>query len=178
MQALASQAAQGVSGLVWLVLLHSVWLGLALSAFVALLFQGRPVLSHGAKRGILMAALGLVVVGSGTLAALQSLGDWRGAGLVPGRMPVEVMVSSGSSHSTLQGVSSATPADQGRAVRRSHPWIRTFGLIVEGVSNAAQAVRPLAVAIWGVVVLSLSSVLGLGVRGVVRLRHAASEAPR
>ena len=83
MQAIAIEATQGmIGGLLWLALLHGLWIGLAAAGGVALAFQAGKPLAHRARHATLLAALSLVAVAPPALSALQYLADGRRPGNV------------------------------------------------------------------------------------------------
>ncbi|APW62259.1 M56 family metallopeptidase [Paludisphaera borealis] len=178
MQALAIEAAPGMSGgLLWLALLHGLWLGLAAAGVVALVFQARWTLSHRARHAILLGALGLVAIGPPVLSAFQRLADWRDPGVDPMGMETLVAMSSDPSAIYAPAATSAPATLHPGEVSPVAKLRRSLSAALDRISAFAQAARPAALAVWSLAVLGLTAVLALGVRGLSRLRREASPAP-
>ena len=179
MQALATEAIQGLSGgLVWLGLLHSLWLGLVTAALVALVFQTRWALSHRSRHATLLVALGVVAFSPVVLTAVQYL--------TAGQRSEDVSVSAATAAVILPGQSTTRPRDESSVaaapfsggVSRTVPLFRFLGFTLDRLVVVTRAVQPYALAAWSLVVLGLSVVMALGVKGLHRLCREASPAPR
>jgi len=178
MQALAIEAIPGlIGGLLWLVLLHGLWLGLATAGVVALVFQFRWRLSHRGRRAILLAALGLVAIGPPVLAAAQGLIDWRRPAVDPASdAALVVVVSSARSAGLAPGLVAAT-AERREVPHRPSIFRRSLGVALDRMIRIVEAARPSALGTWSLIVLGLSAVLALGAGRVGRLCHEAFPAP-
>ncbi len=63
--------------LVWLALIHSLWIGLLVAAAAALITQSAPRVSHRARHAILVVAMLLAALGPVAMTAWQYLGPAR-----------------------------------------------------------------------------------------------------
>lgn len=178
MQALALEAIQGMTGgLLWLALLHALWIGLAAAGGVALAFQaGRPF-AHRARHAGLLAALGLVAVGPPALSALQYLADVRR----PEHIPIgaeETFVGStpplGVERTTAGDVS---PTARFEEVSTSATLGRRLNHGLDRLIRIIEAARPFGLIVWSLTVAGLAAVLAFGARGLSRLRREARPAP-
>jgi len=177
LHATAAEAIQGLTArLAWLGLLHSLWLGLAAAALVALTFQARRLLSHRTRHALLFAALSAVALGPPALALAHAAVAARRSERVPTAAPPSVALAvetAGRPHqapfpSATPDLRGANPADR---------WLRPLQATLECATSVAQTIRPFALAAWSLTVLSLSAVLALGVSGLNRLKRDAADAP-
>src|SRR5262249_29911708 len=66
------EALEGLTGrLVTLGLVHAGWVGLLVAAILSLAFQCLPLRSHRARHDLLMAAMGLIVIGPMAVVAIH-----------------------------------------------------------------------------------------------------------
>jgi beta-lactamase regulating signal transducer with metallopeptidase domain len=178
MPALALEAIQGISGrLLWLSLLHSLWLGLILAALVALVFQVRWTLTHRARHAILLTALCLVAAGPPALTVAQYCADWRQSGrdAILAKMAVAVQTEPTEARGPAPSVATATPRREEASSLTS--LVRSLLIPLDKMTDIARTVRPYALTAWSVIVLTLTAVLPVGLRGLNRLRRDASSAP-
>jgi hypothetical protein len=177
MPAFAPEAFDGLIGrLLWLALVHSLWIGLLTASAVALIFQFASRLSHRARHAILAVAMLVVAWGPGAVAIVQHLAFSRAA-----------EVGSPGDETTLEVIAGG-PADGG-----SNPGVSptkqqpVVGLIpargsqlLSGAFSRAVAVlvrlRPMMVVLWLVPAACLSATLLLGAFGLRRLRRTAEPA--
>ena len=178
MQAIAAEATRGmIGGLLWLALLHGLWIGLAAAGGVALAFQAGRTLAHRARHAALLAALGLVAVAPPALSALQYLADARRPEYVPSDAEQTFVASpplmgverstAALSLSKTRFEEASTSATLGR--RLNHGLDRLIQII--------EAARPFGLVAWSLTVPGLTAVLALGTRGLSRLRREARPAP-
>lgn len=175
MQTLATEAFQRVSGsLIWIGLLHSLWLGLVMAALVALVFQICRTLSHQTRHAILLAALGVVAFSPFVLTVVQyhvAGGQTEAvtvsAATAPGLLP-------GQATSQLRGASSAAVVPRPGGLSQTVPLFR---LTLDRVVVVVRAIRPYALLVWALVVFGLSAMLALGAKGLNQLCRNASPAP-
>ena len=176
MQPIAAQTSQGLSvEVVWLSLLHSVWIGLAAAASVALVLQGRRTLSHRVRHAILLASLALAACGPPTLAVAQHLAaSWTSA--APSTRTARAVVLPGPLENP-PGVSRLAgrraPAD-GSATARV---LRALAVPIARLAVCMRDARPLLLTAWSLVVLGLVAVLTLGAGRASRLRREGQAAP-
>jgi len=178
-QALANEASYGLSGgLLWVGLLHSLWLGLASAAFVALLFQVRRPLSHASRHATLLAALSLVTLGPPAFTAIQyHLAPARPSGDAPTGATTAVVVLPGSRRILSQVTPAPSSAPRPGRLSPTEGSLRFLGLMLTRATVAARAIQPFALAAWSLAVVGLSAMLALGVVGVDRLLRGSSPAP-
>lgn len=176
MHATAAEALQGlIARLAWLGLLHSLWLGLVAAALVALTFQARRGLSHRARHALLFVALCVVAFAPPAFALVQASAARRSerGPKAAGSAVVLSVEPASRPHDAPSAPSALGPRGDSRTAR----WLRTLDVALDRANAVARTVRPVALASWSLVVLALSAVLALGVRGVHRLRRGATDAP-
>jgi Zn-dependent protease with chaperone function len=173
----AIEAIRELSGRwLWLALLHSLWIGLAAAALVALAFHVCRRLSHRSRHAILLGALGMVAVGPTGLVAVQWLGR-RPAGDVLTSSAPPIVIPYAHSTIKLQAPHTAPATLRSDGDPPGAPLVPSLNQLLDRVVTLAQAVRPVALAAWALAVLGLTAVLALGARGLNRLCRDAAPAP-
>jgi hypothetical protein len=174
MPTFAPEAFGGLTGrLVWLSLIHSLWIGLLAASVVALILQSAPRLSHRTRHAILAAAMLVAAVGPIALALWQHLGPSRAPGIAAtGMLPTFLVRTNGPSlvgPDPLAEVSSrpqaaGAPPASGPAFASRVP-IRFI--------DALRKVRPVVFGIWSLAMAMLGAILIIGALGLSRLCRGA-----
>ncbi|MFO0956726.1 MAG: M56 family metallopeptidase [Isosphaeraceae bacterium] len=168
MPTFASQAAPGLIGsLLWLALLHSTWLGLAVSALAALAIRGR---SPGFRQAWLASSMLAVALGPPILAIGQYA--W-----------VQRRPADGSESWSYARISTELPraeASSGEAPvespnRINRPGFDPHGMILS-MQNILQKSRPYVVTGYALLVTIPIAILAPGTVGVRRLRRESKPA--
>lgn len=179
MQALATEAIQGLSGgLVWLGLLHSLWLGLVTSALVALIFQTRRALSHRARHATLFVALCAVAFSPFVLTTAQYITGGRRSEGISAIAAIDAVILPGQAKVQPGDESSVPCVPISGGVSGTVPLVRFLGFMLDRLVIVSRVIRPYALAAWVLVVLGLSVVMALGVKGLHRLHRESSPMPR
>ncbi len=176
MQPIAAQASQGLStDILWLSLLHSAWIGLAVAGCVALVLQGRRALSHRFRHAILLVSLALVACGPPALAVGQHLAAFSSQGLSIRSANIVVLPGPPGN---LSGVSRHAP-DVRSPADRSTParMLQSMAVAIDRMAMMVREARMLLLTVWSLVVLGSGAVLALGARRVNRLRQEGNPAP-
>lgn len=179
MQAIAAEAFQRLSWSgVWLGLIHSLWLGLAVASVVALWFQARPRLSHDARYAALVAALGAIAVGPVILTLLPPMSTWWASRPSPFGVQTTVIAAH---ESTDFGAPVANPrtgrGSQPASASSPRPF-RSLSVWHSRMVSVVRRLRPIGLTVWWVSVLASTSVFAMGLRRLNQLRREAGEAPR
>ncbi|WP_406696049.1 M56 family metallopeptidase [Singulisphaera sp. Ch08] len=179
MQTLATEALQGlIGGLVWLGLLHSVWLGLVMAALVALGFQTRWVRSHRSRHAALFVSLGLVAFSPLVLTAVQYLTAVRHSAGDSARAATTAAIVPGESTGRMQGAPLLANSPNSGGISHAIRLLRFLDFTRDRVVVVARVIRPYALTSWALVVVGLSTVLALGIKGLHQLCRDAAPAPR
>jgi hypothetical protein len=174
----ALEAFGGLTGrLVWLGLLHSVWIGLLVGSGVALIFQIGPRITHGARHAILLVAMLIASAGPIAMAIAQHLSSSpteRGAAEIAGTLLSFRVEARGEAPSSRSDASASRPA---LAVGRPGSRFASVAGILARVVDGLRMARAVAAAVWSAVVASLCAILALGGIGLRRLCRDARPAP-
>ncbi len=177
MQTIAVQAIQGLSeSLVWPALLNSLWIGVLAACLVALAFQIRPRLSHGARHLALSSGLVVAVASPGIVALYSSATKRPGAETMA---PLATAAGSSSSDvGRLAPTPTVTPAVTSRPSIAPRSWpielcVGWISVVALGLSR----MRTLIVTAWLVGAALSGGFLLLSAGAVRRLRREAAPAP-
>lgn len=172
MPAIASEDPRWVMlRLVWLGLLHSVWLGVAIAAVVAVLLRAMPGLSHRVRHNVLAAALVVAAAGPCVLAIGQHAGLRRATRPVARAPEWTIDIQAGPS-GRVREAGRPVEADRiGGAGERSHG--RLLLRVLDLAGGPVRAARPAVLGTWSAAVTVLGLVL---VAGGLRLRRLCREA--
>ncbi len=167
------EALEGLTArLVWLALLHSVWLGLAAAALASL---ARRTGSHRRRHALGLAALLGIPLTLPIAIALPSPGAAaRGPALATPDATIQLAVGQGP------GTAPATTAPARRPVGMTL-WPRRPAAVVtawlEATSRALRAAQPAGLTVWLVAVAGLAGLFALGGWRLRRIVGAAEPAP-
>ncbi|SIO61983.1 BlaR1 peptidase M56 [Singulisphaera sp. GP187] len=179
MQTLATEALQGlIGGLVWLGLLHSIWLGLVMAALVSWGFQTQWVRSHRSRHAALLLALGVVAFSPLVLTAVQYLTAVRHSTGDSVSAATTAVIVPGDSTGRLRGAPPLGKAPNSGGISHAIRLLQVLDLTRDRVVVVARVIRPYALMAWALVVLGLSTVLALGIKGLHQLCRDAAPAPR
>lgn len=180
MQAPALEAFRGLSGiLAWFVLLHSLWIGLAVASLTALAFRAFPRLSPQSRHGILFAALALIALGIPAIATLHYL-HLAGSPvpIEPATPPMAAVAIAEPPATAPQAMSPPQPALPTEATLAATSFARSLKASCTRAASAAWAIQPFVLIAWSLAMASLGIVLVLGTTAVSRLRRDAIPAPK
>lgn len=172
------EALGGVIGrLVWLGLLHSLWLGLAAAASVALVLRVRPSLSHRLRHATLLASLVVVALGPPAVTALQHLAAAPGSLSAPMRGDSALIVLREQGRTAGASAPGSPPPRRPANASAASRLARSLRVPLARAAGIVRAVQPVGLVAWSVAVACLGAALAVAVSGVDRLRRKASPAP-
>jgi beta-lactamase regulating signal transducer with metallopeptidase domain len=159
---------QGLSGFVWVWLLHGLWLGTVAASLVALAFRACRHLTHRTRHLILVSAMLAIALGPPVLTMIQRSqpiaepGGW-------------LVITQPAARPAPAARALAEPQLRGNA-RSATVDISWSGLLrrsierwIDRATACVQAARPIALGGWGVGVGVLAIVMGLGLRGLTKI---------
>jgi len=173
MPSLSLEALQGLSArLLWLTLLHSLWLGLVVAATVALILQSGRHFAHQTRHTILIVALGFVVVGPILVVGLQEALE-SPTGVTSPPQATLVIGASVSLSPRPQAGRSNPQIRSLKAESTTRSWFAFPSREFLRAVRVLSATRSVALIVWTSVVGGLGCVLALGTHGVRRLIREA-----
>jgi beta-lactamase regulating signal transducer with metallopeptidase domain len=159
--------------LVWLGLIHSLWIGLLAASVAALVGQSAPRLSHRRRHAILVAAMSVAALGPIALALWRHLAPRPEDGIAAtGSLPAFVVrtdrpeIAGSDPPSAISNAASASPAS----------FLAFAGRVPIRFIDATGKVRPVACGVWSMAVAVLGATLVLGTVGLGRLCRSAEPA--
>ena len=176
MPSLAPEAFQGLSArLLWLALLHGLWIGAAVASAVALIVQGRAGLSHRTRHAILLGSLAFVAI------APILVAGWQVASPAIGP---RVATKSVSTVVIGTGIASTTRKleEPLKAPMPTPPAVRSWRNAIDrnyinDAVNILRAVRPIGLTAWILGIIGLGIIPAIGASELRRLRREATPAP-
>lgn len=170
---LATEAAQGLSDLIWLTLLHATWIGLAVGSISAVAAWLIPPAEHRARHLLLLAALALQFGGSLVGGVVQT--GFRGHETAPRIQSAQSAVVRSPAPITLR----ITPTEPTESLPPSpSPRGETHadaGWINARAASAVQAMRPIAMAAWCLGAATFGLILLLGSSSLRRMRRESKQ---
>jgi beta-lactamase regulating signal transducer with metallopeptidase domain len=172
----AAEAFGGLTGrLVWLGLLHSLWIGLVVASGMALILRLGSRLSHRARYAILAVAMVVVASGPGAVVVAQYVASCRAVGGPSGENTGVVVIA--GDPAVEESRPGAGPVKEHRAsgalpARGVAQLVRSLVRVVAVVVR----LRPVAIAVWLASTAGLGATLLIGAFGLRRLCRTAEPA--
>jgi len=162
------EAIATAEGLIGLAILHAAWLGLAAAAVAAI--ASRILSTHEARHALFLAALGVVAIGSPTLAVLQHLSPGEGRASA---VETSIGVAPGEVVEAPDGPPPGDPTATPHAAETAE-GPTAVAMLLRRAAAVLGAVKPYLAAGWALGLVSSGSILLMGALSLRRLvAHSA-----
>ncbi|WP_422924376.1 M56 family metallopeptidase [Singulisphaera sp. PoT] len=176
MPSLAPEAFQGLSArLLWLALLHGLWIGAAVASAVALIVQGRAGLSHRTRHAILLGSLAFVAIAPILLAGWQVASPAIGPRVATTSVST-VVIGTGVAPTTRK-LEEPLKAPMPTPPTAASWWNAINRNYINDAVNLLRAVRPIGLVAWILGIIGLGVIPAIGASELRRLRRESIPAP-